>query len=87
MEYIIDYPALLVKSNPKGIDSLYRKCRTMTQEMVWTNCSRVMPPDDETKVICKFLSPKTASIRKCMGRNIWDFIEIRRTNPKKKKKD
>jgi len=49
----------------------------------WTLCSERMPPDDESRVICRFIPPVTAPIRKCMGRNIWQFVEIRKTNPKK----
>ena len=52
-------------------------------EIKWTSCVDAMPPDDETRVICKFLPPIAAPIRKCMGRNIWSFIFIRNTNPRK----
>lgn len=51
-------------------------------EEEWKRCVDEMPPDDETKIICRFLSPLTAPDRKCMGRNVWQFIEIRKTNPK-----
>lgn len=52
-------------------------------EIKWTKCTDAMPPDDETRVICKFLPPIAAEIRKCMGRNIWSFIFIRNINPRK----